>query len=102
MTLNAPSDPTATFPGVLFFQDPRAAASGVDKLNGGSTMNLGGAIYFPAQQVQFSGNDAAGGAKCTVIVARLVTFTGNSSIVDSNCPAAGVTPIQVTGIQFSG
>jgi Putative Flp pilus-assembly TadE/G-like len=101
VNLSAPSDPTATFQGVTFFQDRRADTSGVDKINGGSSMNIGGAIYFPAQTVQFNGNDATAGPRCTIIVARLITFTGNSSIVDTGCQQAGVTPVQVTGVKFS-
>ena len=64
-------------------------------------MNIGGAVYFPSQQVQFSGNNATGASRCTIIVARLVAFTGNSALNDSGCLAAGVKPVQVSGVQFS-
>jgi hypothetical protein len=100
VNLTAPGDSTADFPGLVFFQDRRADPDGGNKLNGGSSMNIAGGIYFPAQSVQFSGNDGTNGPRCTIIVARLVTFTGNSSIVDNNCAAAGVPPIQVAGVKF--
>jgi hypothetical protein len=101
LDLSAPSDPTAPFPGITFFQDPRAAADGINKLNGGAAMNIGGAIYFPAQELQFSGNNSTGGPRCTILVARLVKFSGNASLVDNGCVEAGVKPVQVVGVQFA-
>jgi Flp pilus assembly protein TadG len=97
ITLNAPSpgSPNATYPypGMLFYQDRRVGTNGSNKINGNSGMNLGGAIYFPQQEVQWSGNDTTNGPSCTQVVARLVTFIGNSTMNNTGCGAAGVTPV---------
>jgi Flp pilus assembly protein TadG len=97
ITLQAPSvstpDSTYPYPGMLFYQDRRAASNGSNKFNGNSGMNLGGAIYFPSQEVQWSGNDTTSGPSCTQIVARLVTFIGNSTLNNSGCGAAGVSRV---------
>lgn len=98
MTLNAPSSATAPFQGLLFFQDPRATSTHDNKFNGGSTMNLTGGIYFPSEQVEWTGNNSSGTPTCTKIVAKTIVFTGNSNMDDSGCAAAGVNPIQIQGV----
>jgi hypothetical protein len=94
--LRAPSGDTAEYRGLLFYQDRNApvAGSNSNKLTGGATMNLHGAIYVPQQGVQFSGDNSA--TTCTQIVARTVTFIGNSTISNTGCQAAGVEPVTVT------
>jgi hypothetical protein len=93
--LRAPSSSSNPYQGVLFYQDRRAPLGGTNanKLNGGSTMNLAGGLYFPQQGVQFSGNN--GTTSCSQIVARTVTFIGNSYISNAGCQAAGVQPVTV-------
>ena len=95
---NAPSSATAPFQGLLFFQDPRATSTHDNKFNGGSTMNLTGGIYFPSEQVEWTGNNSSGTPTCTKIVAKTIVFTGNSNMDDSGCAAAGVNPIQIQGV----
>jgi hypothetical protein len=94
--LRAPSGPMAEYRGLLFYQDRRAPLAGTNsnKFNGGANMNLHGAVYVPQQGVQFSGNNSS--TTCTQIVARTVTFIGNSTISNTGCQAAGVEPVTVT------
>jgi len=96
INLRAPSGTSDTYRGILFYQDRRAssASNQVDRLNGGANMILKGAIYFPAQEVEWTGNNAS--TDCVEIVAREVTFTGNSRLDVSGCAAAGTAPIQLT------
>jgi hypothetical protein len=96
MNLRAPSAVGEPYRGMLFMQDRRAssASNQVDRFNGGTSMVLKGAIYFPSQEVEWSGNNA--GTDCIEIVAREVTFTGNSRLEVSGCAAAGTTPVQIT------
>ena len=101
VTLSAPQSNFPGNEGLLIYQDRRASTSGSNKLNGGSTMSLAGAIYFPQQEVQFSGNDGTTSPKCTEIVARIVTFTGNSHIEDTGCASAGVKPITIVGVRLA-
>jgi hypothetical protein len=75
-------------------------SGGLNKLNGGSSMTLSGAVYFPTQEVEFNGNNSSG-SNCTMVVALLVSFTGNSTFDDTGCEAAGVKPIQVSGVEIT-
>lgn len=86
VTLAAPS--TGPWAGVLFFQD-RNAPSAVNKFNGGANLQLTGALYFPSQELQFTGGSEVGGAVCTHLVARKVNFGGNA-VVKNNCATTGV------------
>lgn len=81
--------PTAgTYRGVAFFQDRDAPGGGSPNMfNGGSTMEIKGAIYIPQQEVQFDGGNTSSGG-CTKIVAFRIEFTGNSD-VDSDCTGYG-------------
>lgn len=95
VNLQAPSDPTADYPGVLFFQDDRAPTTGVNKFNGGANMLLSGAIYFPSQPLEWSGSSDTSAPTCTIVIAQRVTFTGDAVIDNSMCAEAGVEPITI-------
>ena len=97
VTISAPT--TGDLKGVAVFQDPNAPSGNnlVNKFNGGSTTEFEGALYFPSQEVQFTGNNDNGdGGACTKIVAKIITFTGNSDM-SNNCPAS-VKDIFVPGV----
>jgi hypothetical protein len=84
--ITAPS--TGTYRGIAFFQDRNAPGGGSPNMfNGGSTMEIKGAIYIPKQEVQFAGGNTSSGG-CTKIVAFTIEFTGNSDI-DSDCTGYG-------------
>lgn len=85
--ITAPS--SGTYKGVAFFQDRDAPTDGVsaNKFNGGSTMDIQGAIYIPQQEVQYTGGNTSSPG-CTKIVANTIEFTGNSN-VGSDCTAFG-------------
>lgn len=102
--LSAPTDPDDPYVGVLFYQD-RAADSyqgnqliGNDMLGGAET-NLQGAVYFPNQEIKYSGG-AAAGAGCLQLVSRKVSFSANSNILNSAdaCAAMRVKTIEQTRI----
>ena len=96
--LNAPGSDDAAYKGLVFVQDPRAPTNHNNKFNGGALQQLNGAIYSPAEQVQWAGNNSASGPTCTEIIADTVTFIGNSLINNTGCPAAGVKPVHITGV----
>lgn len=59
-----------------------AAATNINNtntLNGTASSAFDGTIYFPNQQVTFSGN-AGSMTKCAMVVARRVEFSGNTNI----------------------
>lgn len=76
--LKAPT--TGTFAKMLFIQSTLAPDSNnANILNGSNTSFFDGTVYFPKQQVTFSGSTAAT-TKCAMVVARRVEFAGNSNI----------------------
>jgi len=100
VTLQAPTDAGNPFAGLLFYKDPRATPGATDKFNGGSKMELTGALYAPTDTIDFTGDNSMAKVVCTQIVANQVVFIGNSTIYDTGCPAAGVQPLQITGVKI--
>lgn len=101
VTLKAPSYAGAPYRGLLFVQDPRATSSsgpGINRFNGGAEMKLTGALYFPAEELNFSGNSNM--TSCIEVVARTVKFTGNTRLDVSGCSSTGTAPIQVTAARI--
>ena len=84
--LIAPSDEGNPYVGVLFYQDSRAPSfQGAQLIKndilGGTATNLQGAIYFPSQEVRFSGGSNTD-AGCLQLIGRKVTFSGIGNIVN--------------------
>lgn len=90
--LRAPSA-GSPYAGLLFYQDPNAPpdTNERNKINGNAELELQGAIYFPRQQLEFSGA-AANNTSCLLIVADRVVFTGNAEIDNDCAPNSGVNP----------
>lgn len=74
--LSAPT--SGHYAGVLFFQTPNASSASnlSNDFLGGANMRLDGALYFPNQEVKFSGG-AGSDPACLQIAGRKVTFTGS-------------------------
>lgn len=87
VTVLAPT--SGTYRGLAFFQDRAAPTEDVsaNTFNGGSNLNIQGAIYIPKQEVQLNGGNESGPG-CTRIVANTIEFTGNSNI-SSDCTGYG-------------
>ena len=65
---------------LLLMQSASAANStNANTINGNSTSSFDGTIYFPKQEVKFSGSSGAQ-TKCAMVVARRVNFEGNANI----------------------
>ena len=87
-TVNITAPTSGTYRGIAFFQDRNAPGGGSpNAFNGGSTMEIKGAIYIPKQEIQYNGGNTSSGG-CTKMVAFTIEFTGNSD-VDSDCSAFG-------------
>jgi hypothetical protein len=87
------------YAGILFYQDQAApsfqGANLIDNTTqGGSEMDLRGAIYFPNQEIVYTGGGGIG-LGCLQIVARQVSFEGNAIIdnTEEACTAQGVESI---------
>jgi Flp pilus assembly protein TadG len=94
-TLNLTAPTTGSTAGLAMWSD---AASPIvlgqpltSVLNGGATMTINGALYFPTQMVDFS-NGSTNSAACTQLVGYEVTFEGGSRFSASCLPYA-VKPI---------
>jgi hypothetical protein len=96
-TVNIAAPTSGTYQGIAFYQNRNAAAGGVNRFNGGATMNITGALYFPNQTLYFTGGATSGAGSCTQIVARIVEFNGNSGITN-NCAGTGLNNISVPGV----
>ncbi len=95
MTLSAPEAGSGgDYEGILIYQDrdaPMYQGSQVisNKLNGGTDLDLRGAIYFPQQEIVFTGG-ANGTIECLQIVAQQISFNGNAEI-SNNCTSDDAT-----------
>ena len=85
VSFSAPT--TGTYAGILFFGD-RNATNGNNNFSGSSSSTLVGTIYFPANEVTFSGG--AANNNCTQIVADTITISGTADF-NGNC--SGLTSI---------
>lgn len=92
-TLDMSAQTSGEYAGIAVMQDRRQTDSNgsgaPNKFNGTGTQIIEGALYFPRQEIEYSG-DGTNTAVCTRFVGRRVTFTGNSTTFNrfekgSNC-----------------
>lgn len=89
-TIKLVAPATGYFKGIAIYQDRRAidngttSASSPNLINGNSGSRFEGAIYFPKQQMTFTGNTGMN-THCVQLVARRVYFSGSSAI-SNTCP----------------
>jgi Flp pilus assembly protein TadG len=89
INLTAPTTgPTA---GIVIFGDRNMPVGIPFKMTGGSTQNLGGAIYLPKAALNYAGGSGASNG-CTQIVADTLNWSGNSSL-SLNCSGYATKPI---------
>jgi hypothetical protein len=93
-TLNITAPTTGTTKGLAFFQDRRAEAANTDSFVGGSNTTVTGALYFPAQMVNFTNGTTV--SACTQLIAYRITYTGGAQLKD-NCSGVGTTEIGAVG-----
>jgi hypothetical protein len=79
---------TAGIPGIAIWVDGDEGGAS-DTFEGGDTQNINGAIYLPGRQVKYSGGSPST-TRCNQLIARRVTFTGNSYF-RHDCRGAGVS-----------
>ena len=74
--------------GIVFYADRNTPVGTSDKLDGGSGMTLGGAVYLPTAAVDWSGGNASS-TVCTQVIGDTVSFSGNAAL-GVNCTGMGV------------
>ncbi|HEY2445354.1 MAG TPA: hypothetical protein VGI20_06415 [Rhizomicrobium sp.] len=97
VTLSAPT--SGTYAGILFFGDRSASNSSDNKINGSNSSTLTGVLYFPTQQITYSGNSGAA-TTCTQLIGDTITFTG-STTVSNSCSGTGVNPFSTPGMNYA-
>lgn len=90
---NITAPTSGPFKGLAVYQDRRATGN-MDKMNGGSSSVITGALYFPSDELRINGGGSST-SLCAMIVARRIVFTGNSGISisnpdDSSCAGSGL------------
>lgn len=96
ISITAPS--SGALAGIAIYQDRNAPNNASSDLTGGSTQNIVGAIYFPNQNVNFTGGSNSG-AVCTQLIAYTLNFVGNSSF-NSTCGSVGTRTIGSSASQL--
>jgi len=91
--LSAPWD--GENPGVLFYQDRNSPLNIQHYFTGGATMNLEGILYFPNQDLQFTGGTTIDPVT-TLIVADTITFSGITEVDDFDGSAIQANPNLIT------
>lgn len=86
MDLTAPA--TGSTAGIAIMRQGPPSSS---KMTGGSGMTIEGAVYMPNSDLRYAGNSAPGG--CLQVIAQRITFSGDTSVVNDGCQAAGAEPI---------
>ena len=86
---------SGTYSGIAFFGD-RTQAYAVNLFNGNSTSYITGALYFPSQDVTFSGN-YSGQNDCMQVVALTIEYTGSAEF-GTDCSGTGLYQIPTPGV----
>ncbi len=95
-TVTMSAQTSGDYAGLLFYQDddtPLSPAS-THTINGGSTIDLTGALYFPNGTVNYTGGATTGGNNCMQIVAQTVSFSSVASM-NISCSGSGMSSLEV-------
>jgi len=92
INIQAPSSPSALFPGIAIYQDP-SLKSGINITYKGNNpaWDITGAVYLPNSNVTMSGdvNKSSNGAECFVMITNTVLINGTSNIYAQSPNGAG-------------
>lgn len=84
---------SGTFAGIALYGDPESSNSNSDiKINGNQDLSIEGAIYFPNQDIEFSGGSGFN-SSCTQVIGNTIKFTGNSGLTVTDCAPLGTSEI---------
>ena len=98
------SAPTSgTYKGIAVYQDRRASGN-IDRINGGSSNNIAGVVYFPKDTLWINGTGNAV-SLCAMWIANNIKFNGNSTISissanDTACSGANLPSGTTTTVRL--
>jgi hypothetical protein len=99
VNLSAPTN-NATYPalsGVLIDDQAPNKSKNAVTVNGGGTVKLGGAMYFPNVDVNWGGT-AETDTGCSMVLANTLTITGNTYLGTGNCAKNTIAQTQVVAL----
>ena len=91
-TINLVAPTTGPTAGIAILQNPLGTAT--TNLNGGTSLNITGALVFPKSVVDFS-NGSTSTSSCTQLIASQVVFVGGARL-GNNCAGTGTSGIGAT------
>jgi len=100
VNLSAPTN-NALYPalsGVLIDDQAPNKSKNAVTINGGGTVTLGGAMYFPNVDVSYGGTAANPNTTCTEVIANTVTINGNAYMSTQNCSPGTIAYSQVVAL----
>ena len=97
--LNLSAPDSGDLKGILFYRDRRASNIEI-KINGGSSSNLTGAMYFPTSDITYAGNSTMT-VNCLQMVGQKLRFRGGARI-SNQCDGTGSSSVRQTVVRLIG
>lgn len=98
--LSAPTTNTfsSLLNGVLIDDQAPNKSKNAVTINGGGTVSLGGAMYFPNVEVSYGGTTQNTHTACTQVIANTLTINGNAYMSTDNCAPGTIAKSQVVAL----
>ena len=99
VNLSAPAT-NATYPALsgVLIDDQAPTKSSNNVIINGSTVSLGGTMYFPNVEVTWGGNVQNTNTACTQVIANALTINGNAYLSTENCAPGTTGKTQVVAL----
>jgi hypothetical protein len=100
VSLSAPATNTfsSDLNGVLIDDQAPNKSNNAVSINGGGTVALGGALYFPNVGVTWGGTVQNASTTCTEVIANSITINGNAYMSTQNCAPGTIAYTQVVAL----
>jgi hypothetical protein len=100
VNLSAPATNTTSsdLNGVLIDDQAPNKSNNAVTVNGGGTVALGGAMYFPNVGVSWGGTASNTNTTCSMVIANSLTITGNAYMSSQNCASGTIAKTQVVAL----
>jgi hypothetical protein len=85
---------TGDYKGLLFYGD-RTQPTANNTFNGNNSSTMTGAVYFPSQKINFSGNFSSNSG-CMQVIGDIINYTGSGAF-NTTCTGTGMNTIQTPG-----
>lgn len=84
--------------GVLIDDQAPSKTSNKVTINGGGLVSLGGAMYFPHVDVNWSGNTASTNTTCSQVIAKTLDMSGGGYLSTQGCDPATIVHTQIVAL----